>query len=515
MSLLMDALKKAEKAKQGPNSVFGDPPQTSPSASTGPPTDWPVLSIDPKPAELEAELGLTEPPARVAKPRFDTPSTPLALDPLPAPAAPALVEDQPKTQARAPEPDLAVHTPPATNENKSAADKEFANRQAAKRVFSAKQPGASANARTPFYAVLGILLLAGAGGAYYVWTETQSPPGLAVKGPASSATGTINGAPSAPQAAPVIPVPPPPAAPAQAAHPGPGTTSRPAAAATVLAEPVRPAAMASPAQPAQPAPPGPSATGPSSTRPAQQAVPAPREEPAPPPNPPAVAAMQAGRNGVSARGGNPVTTPANLRITRDRPGPGVDPAVSAGYAALSEGNLEAAREHYNRALEADNTNRDALLGLAAIGSRSGRRDVAENMYRRVLELQPRDPYATAQLTALHNSADTASAESRVKALLANEREPASAAPLQFALGNQMAAQGRWAEAQQAYFTAYTAESDNPDYCYNLAVSLDQLHQTRLAQDFYAKAIALSSNRRAGFDPARAKARLEQLANPSK
>jgi hypothetical protein len=42
-----------------------------------------VLSIDPKPAELEAELGLTEPPARVAKPRFDTPSTPLALDPLP------------------------------------------------------------------------------------------------------------------------------------------------------------------------------------------------------------------------------------------------------------------------------------------------------------------------------------------------------------------------------------------------------------------------------------------------
>jgi hypothetical protein len=128
MSLLMDALKKAEKAKQGPNSVFGDPPPATPSASTGPPTDWPVLSIDPKPAELEAELGLTEPPARVAKPRPDTPATPLALDPLPAPAAPAPAEEPPKVQARTPEPEVAVRMPPATNENKSTADKEFANR---------------------------------------------------------------------------------------------------------------------------------------------------------------------------------------------------------------------------------------------------------------------------------------------------------------------------------------------------------------------------------------------------
>ena len=328
----MDALKKAEKAKQGPNSVFGDPPPTTPSASTGPPTEWPVLSMDPKPAELEAELGLTEPPARVAKPRPDTPSTPLALDPLPAPSAPPMTEDPPKVQARAPVPELAVQMPPAANENKSASDKEFANRMAAKRVFSAKQPGAAAKARTPFYAVLGVLLLVGAGGAYYVWTETQSPPSvLAVKGPASSAAGTINGAPSAPQATPVIPAPPSPAAPPQAANPGPGATTPPAAAAAVVAELTRPAELASPIQPA---PPGPPAAGPSSARPAQLAAPAPREEPAQTPNPPAVAAMQAGRNGVSARGGNPVNTPANLRITRDRPGPGVDPAVSAGVAEI-------------------------------------------------------------------------------------------------------------------------------------------------------------------------------------
>ena len=512
MSLLMDALKKAEKAKQGPNSVFGDPPPAAPPASGGPPTEWPVLSIDPSPAALEAELGLTEPPARNAKLRQDTPPTPLALDPLPAPAAPAMLEEPPKAPARAPEPEVAGHRPPPASATSTSGDAESANRLAAKRVFSAKQPGIAANTRTPFYVILGVLLLAGAGGAYYVWTETQVPPSLATKGPTTSAAGTINNASPPTPVAPAAPAPLPPTAPQQSTIAVQNTATPPAASSTSVADTARPPAATNPAPSASLAAPAPA---PSSASPAQPAVPAYREDPAKSPNPPAVAAMQAGRNGVSARGGNPVTTPPNLRITRDRPGPGVDPAVTAGYAALSEGNLEAAREHYNRALEADNTNRDALLGLAAIASRSGRRDVAENMYRRVLELQPRDPYATAQLTALHNSADTASAESRVKALLANEREPASAAPLQFALGNQMAAQGRWAEAQQAFFTAYSAESDNPDYCYNLAVSLDQLHQAKLAQDFYAKAIALASNRRAGFDPARAKARLEQLANSAR
>jgi len=518
MSLLMDALKKAEKAKQGPNSVFGDPPPAAPATTGGgPPTIWPELTIDPKPAELEAELGLTQPAAKPAPQRAESAAKPLALDPLPAPTPMLTVETPAAPPPRAADPVPIAR--PAAAEAKAAATNESADRLAAKRVFTSKQPGASSNPRKPFYAVLGSLLLVGLGGVYYVWTEIQGPASLAGKGPATSATGPINSAPATPaQPAPAVvqapissaaPAPAAPPLPAPAEATGPAATA--AAGPQVTRSPLPPASVA----PAPLAPAVATAAESPAGRPAVAAPGAQRDEAAPPPNPPAVAAMQAGRSGVSARGGTPVNTPANLRITRDRPGPGVDPGVSAGYAALAEGNLDAAREHYNRALEADNTNRDALLGLAAIALRSGRRDVAENMYRRVLELQPRDPYATAQLTALHNSADTASAESRVKSLLANEREPVSAAPLQFALGNQMAAQGRWAEAQQAYFTAYTAESDNPDYCYNLAVSLDQLHQVKLAQDFYAKAIALSSNRRAGFDPARAKARLEQLANTAK
>jgi Flp pilus assembly protein TadD len=505
----MDALKKAEKAKQGPISVFGDPPSGPPTTGGGPPTIWPELSIDPRPADLQAELGIMPPAEKPALRRSEPAAKPLALDPLPAPSAPA---DPPPP--RVTESAAAPHAPAAADKSPAAPAGEAADRVAAKRVFSAKQSGMPAHSRTPFYSVVAALLLAGVGGAYYVWTETQAPPGIAAKGPAASAAGAISAAPTsavARAAAPMSTAGPtpttPPATPAIPPQTDAVTTvdrapaARPPAPVAATPPPVSPpsAATVAESQPVRPAPAPP---------PLRDEAPQASNAPAPP-------AMQAGRNGVSARGGTPVGSPANLRITRDRPGPGVDPAVGAGYAALAEGNLEAAREHYNRALEADNTNRDALLGLATIASRTGRRDIAENMYRRVLELQPRDPYATAQLTALHDSADAAGAESRVKSLLANQREPASAAPLQFALGNQMAAQGRWAEAQQAYFTAYSAESDNPDYCYNLAVSLDQLRQTRLAQDFYSKAIALSSNRRAGFDPARAKARLEQLANPVK
>ena len=48
------------------------------------------------------------------------------------------------------------------------------------------------------------------------------------------------------------------------------------------------------------------------------------------------------------------------------------------------------------------------------------------------------------------------------------------------LGNQLAQQGRWSEAQQEYFKAFASEPDNADFAYNLAVSLDHLRQPKLA-----------------------------------
>jgi len=103
--------------------------------------------------------------------------------------------------------------------------------------------------------------------------------------------------------------------------------------------------------------------------------------------------------------------------------------------------------------------------------------------------------------------DPVAAESRVKSMLA--AEPA-AHVLNFTLGNQFAQQGRWAEAQQQYFKAFTADPENADFAYNLAVSLDHLHQKPQAIEFYRRSLALADRRTATFDRALAAARARDL-----
>ena len=93
--------------------------------------------------------------------------------------------------------------------------------------------------------------------------------------------------------------------------------------------------------------------------------------------------------------------------------------------------------------------------------------------------------------------DPIAVESRVKSMLAANPE---ANVLHFTLGNQYAQQGRWAEAQQAYFKAFAANPENPDFAFNLAVSLDQLRQGKLALEYYRKALSLAETRGAAFDP---------------
>jgi len=83
--------------------------------------------------------------------------------------------------------------------------------------------------------------------------------------------------------------------------------------------------------------------------------------------------------------------------------------------------------------------------------------------------------------------------------------------LNFTLGNQLAQQGRWAEAQQEFFKAFAAEPDNADFAYNLAVSLDHLRQPKLALEYYQRAIALAKARGARFDLGAAEGRVTQLA----
>lgn len=542
MSLLMDALKKAEKAKQGTPVVAPQSASGTPSAvGSGPATDWPVLTIEMSPAEIESELGFD--PARTksavapAPPAEHKAGSAISLEPLSRNRAP--IEAPPGIIAPPPPaiPPPAAVISPGSGDRASMAGTQAAERQAAKGVFSAKRPAtAGESSRRPFFTIIGLLVLAGAGGAYYFWTQLQVPATPAFAPPSGAASGVINGpapAPSANTAPPVSPA----GTVAPAIGPTPVAVSpsapTPAIDAATQKVGVTPAGVAAPSKPpatvALPATANAVDTGPTNTpgttpraptSPAN-AVAATRPPAATSESAPAESAVRPGtpapgpRPAAGARSGNQVGSPSNLRVSRDPAPAGIDPAVAAGYAALADGNLDAAREHYSRALATDATNRDALLGLATVATRSGRTGAAESLYQRVLEIHPRDPYATAQLSALRSGNDAPGAESRVRNLLANESDKAGAAPLHFALGNQLAAQSRWAEAQQAYFNAFAAEPENPDYCFNLAVSLDQIRQPKLAHEHYARALDLAQKRRAGFDPARAKARMDQLAISAK
>ena len=58
--------------------------------------------------------------------------------------------------------------------------------------------------------------------------------------------------------------------------------------------------------------------------------------------------------------------------------------------------------------------------------------------------------------------------------------------------------------------AYSAEPDNADFAYNLAVSLDHLRQPKLALEYYQRAIALAKARGGRFDLGAAEGRVTQL-----
>ena len=188
--------------------------------------------------------------------------------------------------------------------------------------------------------------------------------------------------------------------------------------------------------------------------------------------------------------------------------PQVHPKVAAGYSAYAAGDLNAARSAYEDALRDEPTNRDALLGLAAIDVRSGQLNSAEARYLKLLEMDPRDSHAAASLISLRGQLDPVASESRLKNLIATQPESAL---LHFSLGNQYAQQARWSEAQAAYFKAHSVDPENADYAFNLAVSLDQLHQGKLALEFYQRALALTDRRAASFDPARARLRVQELS----
>ena len=214
--------------------------------------------------------------------------------------------------------------------------------------------------------------------------------------------------------------------------------------------------------------------------------------------------------------------PVRLRLSQSIDSPKVSPELSAAYSALTRGDYAQAKKLYAQLVGVTPLSLDAQLGLAAASARSGDNALAARHYRRVLELDPRNSMAIAGLLAVSESAGVGAGagggtksetpgqlEAELKALI--YKDP-NAASLQFSLGNLYASQRRWTEAQQAFFEAYRLDADNADYLYNLAVSLDQLNQSRLALDYYQKSLAQALKAGAQFDRSVVQRRIAELQN---
>lgn len=199
-------------------------------------------------------------------------------------------------------------------------------------------------------------------------------------------------------------------------------------------------------------------------------------------------------------------TPAETRVHRATPPrEQINPAVSRAYAAYTAGDMAGAKRNYEEALRSDPRSLDALNGMTAVALRAGRRDLAETYMARALEVDPRDAYALSALASLKGQSDPQAAESRLRSLISAAPDSPAA---HFSLGNLYAREGRWSEAQQAYFRAFSSEPDNPDYMFNLAVSLDHIRQSKLALQYYQSALAAA--RPGAFDREQAAARVRDL-----
>lgn len=188
----------------------------------------------------------------------------------------------------------------------------------------------------------------------------------------------------------------------------------------------------------------------------------------------------------------PASTADAPRFRPSPPAPPASPsAVSLAHNAYTGGNLPHAESLYRQALTDDPNNADALNGLGAIALIQRRPAEADALFRRALQARPLDPTALAGLARLP-SANQPPAESQLKdAIAALGDAPESLAP-RLALADLLARQQRWAEAQQHYFDAHRLAPQGADIAYNLAVSLDQLGQQRLAARHYRQALTLAA-----------------------
>jgi tetratricopeptide (TPR) repeat protein len=187
----------------------------------------------------------------------------------------------------------------------------------------------------------------------------------------------------------------------------------------------------------------------------------------------------------------------------------VSEALERGWLAYQREDYTLAKLEYEKALAAEPDNHDALLGMAAVSLQQQEVDAAREIYLKLLEQDPRDPHAHAGLANIAQISGSSLSETKLKQLIEYRPDDAH---LQFALGSLYVQKKRWPEAQQAFFNAWKADSGNPDYTYNLAVSLDHLGKYREAKAYYENSLELANGKKINFSTDAVRNRLAYLGS---
>ena len=494
MSLLLDALKRAEEAKRAKLSAESGPDKPEPAAITRatPSTEsTPVpsgdsqvaMSTEPPEFRLEDYKEVIAPKASIraplagksieVDPQWDAD---LHLAEFPDSAAVASAKE------KSPLPASTLPTAVQTKLDSALID-AAQSRDTARNVFVAKRgtKPEEASQKKWLIPVIAAMFLAVGGGGWYVWNEINRmsrPANASIA--ARPVTTTV-----------LLPSPPPSLPPAQPATGQPGAPQQ----AEISPKAVTPVEL--PLPPLLPPP-------------AEQ-VPLPRlTVRAPPPTGPPLTEREALARSLREA---PVAKepPVGLKLARSIEAPAVNADLLDAYGALRNADYPRARALYARLVLADPLNADVQLGMATAFARSGDAASAARHYRQVLVIDPRNGMALAGLLAVSDT-KSPSLEGELRALVSRNPETSS---LRFTLGNLYASERRWVEAQQAYFEAYRLESDNADYMYNLAVSLDQLKQPKLALDYYQKALSARIKVGGQFDQAAVSRRIKDLATETR
>ncbi|MHB1591104.1 MAG: tetratricopeptide repeat protein [Sulfuricella sp.] len=470
MSLLMKALKKAERAKQEQTVPHAEQSGQSDGAAETPNSvaaPSPGLSLLPQ----EGAAGHVDTTGNSDFPSItatqETPSSIPDLAPMATPGIEPEARPQPATSSKPSTRIPPAHHAEARHEAPPQDVRKIgAAQQQARTVFSAKQPARSRTLLLTGSAAAVVLGLVGFGIYYWQITSTRS---MAL--PASTPR-------PANAAAPAIPV-------------DAGAPQQQGAPAASAQNPIDKPVLSL------------------SKRPVLSLA---EEGPAPvtvPASPPAASTASDPARAEARSGAEPFKENPAIRIRQSAATSQLNPALGKAYQSFRSGDTETAQQLYHKVLQQEPNNRDALLGMAAIALKHKQAGQAAAYYGKLLELDPADPDALAGLIGLQGQSDPIQSESRLKKALAQNPQADAA---HFALGNLYAQQSRWAEAQQSYFRAYSSAPGNADYAFNLAVSLDHLNQGKLALDYYRRALAQPGP--ANFDKSSVQTRIQELLKPA-